>query len=956
MKTIRLLLLSFAVLVAWSAGAANRKLVMIAGTPSHGPLAHEFNAGVQLLAKCLKATPGLDVVVNLNGWPKDESIFNGADAVLIYADGGGGHPAIQGNRLQTLDALMKKGVGLALAHSAVEVPKDKGGPEFLRWTGGYFEMNWSVNPHWTADFRSFPQHPITRGVEPFAINDEWYFHMRFPEGMKGVTPILTTVAPDSTMTRGDGPHSGNPAVREAVKTRVPQHMAWATERADGGRGFGFTGGHGHMNWGNDNFRKLVLNSLLWVAKVEVPADGVASKVSPDDLAQNLDPKAGARPAVTPTAPATKAAPKAAGPAPRPTGLQQAKDDLQKFTVADGLEVTLFAHEPMVRKPSNFDIDARGRVWVTEAMNYRSTFQRWGILRPEGDRVLILEDTDGDGMADKEKTFHQGPEINAALGICVLGNRAIVSRSPDIFVLTDTDSDDKADKVEKLFSGMKGVDHDHGVHAFVFGPDGKLYFNFGNSGDQLKTPDGSQFITDLAGNEVKATGKPYRQGMVFRSDLDGKNLETLGWNFRNNYEVAVDSFGTLWQSDNDDDGNRATRFNYVMEFGNYGYVDEFTGAGWRTKRTNLEKTIPEQHWHLNDPGVVPTPLINGAGSPTGITVYEGSLLPAKYRGQVLHCDAGPNEVRLYISEPDGAGYKTRSEVLLKSRDSWFRPSDVCVAPDGSVLVADWYDPGVGGHNMGDNKADSMHGRIYRIAPVGSKYSVPKQDVTTAKGALAALQSPNLNTRTLAWQSLHAMGSKAEGELKKLWNGKDPFFRARALQLLARIPKETKGYVASALKDKDANIRITGLRIAREEKLDVIPLVKQLASDASPQVRRECAIALRHSRSPEAAALWTKLALQHDGKDRWYLEALGIGADRNDEVFFDKWLAAVGNKWNTPAGRDIIWRSRASKVPALLVKIITDKATTETDKPRYLRALDFQKGPEKEKALLDLLTAG
>ena len=950
MKTTRVLLLALAAFVAWSADAANRKLVMIAGTPSHGPLAHEFNAGVQLLAKCLKDTPGLDVVVNLNGWPKDESIFNGADAVLIYADGGGGHPAIQGNRLQTLDALMKKGVGLALAHYAVEVPADKGGPEFLKWIGGYFEANWSVNPHWTAEFKSFPVHPVTRGVKPFAVNDEWYFHMRFPEGMKGTTPILTAIAPDGTMNRKDGPHEGNPAVREAVKNREPQHMAWATERADGGRGFGFTGGHGHMNWGNDDFRKLVLNSLLWVAKVEVPASGVVSKVSQEDLMANLDPKGGAKPAVTPTVKPPAAA------AVRGAGLEQAREDLKKFTVAEGLEVTLFAAEPMVRKPSNFDIDARGRVWVTEGMNYRSSFQKWGILRPEGDRVVILEDTDGDGVADKEKTFFQGPEINAALGICVLGNRVIVSRSPDIFVLTDTDGDDKADKVEKLFTGIKGVDHDHGVHAFLFGPDGKLYFNFGNSGEQLKTPDGSRFITDLAGNEVKATGKPYRQGMVFRSDLDGKNLETLGWNFRNNYEVAVDSFGTMWQSDNDDDGNKATRFNYVMEFGNYGYVDEFTGAGWRSKRTNMEKTIPEQHWHLNDPGVVPTLQMNGAGSPTGIAVYEGSLLPAKYRGQVLHCDAGPNEVRLYSVEPDGAGYKSRSEILLKSRDSWFRPSDVCVAPDGSVLVADWYDPGVGGHNMGDNKPESMRGRIYRIAPIGSKYSVPKTDFTTAKGAVAALQSPNLNTRMLAWQSLHAMGGKAGGELKKLWKNDDARLRARALQLLARIPGENRGYVAQALKDKDANIRITGLRIAREEKLDVIPLVKRLVDDSNAQVRRECAIALRHSPSPQAPALWTKLALQHDGKDRWYLEALGIGADRNEEAFFNAWLAAAGDKWNTPAGRDIIWRSRASKVPALLVKIISDKATAESDKPRYLRALDFQKGPEKEKALVDLLTAG
>src|SRR4029453_16549407 len=131
--------------------------------------------------------PGVKPVVHLNGWPKDESIFDGAAAILIYADGGGGHPAIQRDPLQKLGKLMDQGVGLACVHYAVEVPKDKGGPEFLKWIGGYFETYYSVNPHWDADFQQLPGHPITRGVNPFKIRDEWYYHMRFAEGMKGVT-------------------------------------------------------------------------------------------------------------------------------------------------------------------------------------------------------------------------------------------------------------------------------------------------------------------------------------------------------------------------------------------------------------------------------------------------------------------------------------------------------------------------------------------------------------------------------------------------------------------------------------------------------------------------------------------------------------------------------------------------------------------------------------------------
>lgn len=268
--------------------AGMKKIVLLAGTQSHGPGDHEFNAGTILLRKRLEKVPGVLVNHYLSGWPKDPSAFDNADAIMFYADGGGGHPAIQGDRLIQINKLAKQGVGIACVHYGVEVPKDRGGPEFLDWIGGYFEMHWSVNPHWTAKFEKFPDHPIARGVKPFEINDEWYYHMRFRENMEQVTPILTAIPPASTLDRPDGPHSGNPAVRQ--KIGQPQHVAWASENENGGRGFGFTGGHVHKNWGDDNFRKVVLNALLWVAHVEVPPNGVESQVTPEELKENLDPK------------------------------------------------------------------------------------------------------------------------------------------------------------------------------------------------------------------------------------------------------------------------------------------------------------------------------------------------------------------------------------------------------------------------------------------------------------------------------------------------------------------------------------------------------------------------------------------------------------------------------------------------------------------------------------------
>ncbi len=615
-------------------------------------------------------------------------------------------------------------------------------------------------------------------------------------------------------------------------------------------------------------------------------------------------------------------------------------------VYPGLEATLFASEPTLTNPTNIDIDYRGRVWVCDVMNYRGNNGK----RPAGDRILILEDTDGDGKMDRSKVFYQGRDVDSAMGICVLGNKLIVSSSPNVLVFT-FDRDDKIVKKEVLFSKTGQPQHDHSAHTFVFGPDGRLYWNFGNTGQRVCDKNG-KVVTDRAGNKVEDNGRPYFGGMAFRCEPDGSRFEVLAHNFRNNYELAVDSFGNLWQSDNDDDGNRGVRINFLLEYGNYGYRDEMTGAGWNSPRTNLEPEIPLRHWHLNDPGVVPNLLQTGQGSPTGICVYEGGLLPEVFRGQVIHCDAGPSIVRAYPVKKKGAGYTAEIVNILDGarKNNWFRPVDPRVAPDGSLFVSDWYDPGVGGHAQ----RDLDRGRIFRVAPPGTKYRVPKFDFRTAAGAVEALKSPTSSVRYLAWTALHGMGQKAEPELLKLWKDSDPRLRARALWLLGRIEGRGQHYVDLALKDANPDLRIVGIRLARQLELDLIPVVKQVVHDKAPEVRRECAIALRHNKDSQAPGLWAELALQHDGADRWYLEALGIGADRQWDAYFDAWLKKAGDRaTTTAAGRDIVWRSRAKKTPEYLARIIRDPARSAAELPRYFRAFDFQRmGSEKDGALAKL----
>jgi type 1 glutamine amidotransferase len=276
-----------------AADEAKKKIVFIAGNPSHGPGEHEHRAGCQLLADHLNKS-GLPVVatVTTNGWPKDNAIFDDAAAVIIYADGGGNHPAI--NELDELKKLAKKGIGLGAIHYAVEISNGVPGDTFLNLVGGYFETGYSVNPHWEASFK-LPKHPITHGIEDYSMRDEWYYHMRFRKGMKGVTPILTDLPPPETLTRPDGSHSGNPEVRAAVLERKEaQHMMWAYDRPaefGTGRSFGFTGGHFHKNWQNDHQRRIVLNAVVWIAGLTVPKEGVISATPTDDeMKAHLDSK------------------------------------------------------------------------------------------------------------------------------------------------------------------------------------------------------------------------------------------------------------------------------------------------------------------------------------------------------------------------------------------------------------------------------------------------------------------------------------------------------------------------------------------------------------------------------------------------------------------------------------------------------------------------------------------
>lgn len=616
--------------------------------------------------------------------------------------------------------------------------------------------------------------------------------------------------------------------------------------------------------------------------------------------------------------------------------------LSSMRVADGLEVQLFASEPMITNPTNMSIDDAGRVWICEAYNYDVSPEQ---ADEKGDRIVVLEDTDHDGKADKRTIFYQGTDVNTPLGILVTGDKVYVSRSPNVLVFTDTNGDLVADKKDTLFTNL-GNKGDHSAHAVLPGPEGKLYFSTGNYAGEIKDRSGKA-IVDRAGFTVNQKGNPYMGGMVMRFDMHGNSFEVLGHNFRNNYEPCLDSFGNIWQSDNDDDGYESCRINYLMPFGNYGFLDERTRAAWTANRMGMEKEISRRHWHQDDPGVVPNVLITGAGSPAGMMMYEGEQLPEIFHGMPIHAEPYYNVVRGYIVKKKEAGFTASTKDVLKSEDQWFRPIDVSTAPDGSVFVADWYDPILGGGAAGD----ANRGRIYRLAKKVNEYNIPRYDFKSINGLTVALNSPSPETRFAATHELIGKGEQARPALETLWHSKVSRERARAFWVLAQIIKGDS-FLHEALADEDSQIRMAAIRFIGQYRKDVVPFFTLLKNDSDIHVRREMITYLRYASTPSAAQLWSDLAMQYDGNDRWYLEALGIGSDLHADLFFDAWLKKAKPDLSSKAHQDIIWRIRSKQSLPLLARIIS-KSTNAESTVRFFRAFDFHQGPDKNGVLLSLL---
>jgi putative membrane-bound dehydrogenase-like protein len=564
---------------------------------------------------------------------------------------------------------------------------------------------------------------------------------------------------------------------------------------------------------------------------------------------------------------------------------------------DDLKIEVWATSPLLFTPVSMDTDAQGRMWITEGIDYN---QRSRIAA--GQSIVVVSDSDNDGKADKSHIFVTEKDLrHAPMGIAVFDNKIVLSSTPDIIVYTDVDRnavfDPKVDKREVLLTGFANKRHDHTLHAVVGSPSGQWYFSFGNCGADIKTKDNRNYLAGCYYGSAELIGKTswdghvYVGGVAMRINPDGTGLAAVGHNLRNTHDMAVNSFGDVFHSDNDDPAH--CRSTWLMEHGNMGYADLRDGSrSWEEVAKSWEeprdfgkgRRYSISHWRQQYPGALPPGTVYGAGSPIGNTFMESDGLGEKYRGMFLSCDMVRKELMGYqptLNGPHVAMGEPTAFVGLKKdqKSQHFLPSDIVVGTDGALYLSDFY-------NDTSRRTNQLSGTIYRISRKDGKHVRPTIDFESVAGLVAALRSPANNVRTAAVNKLKAHGDAAVAPVKALLDAPNPYVRARAIWMLSQLGKPGQQIVRDLLKadgEQDRLVAFRALRLATPENL--MQLVKQKADDSSPAVRREVAIALRDVAFDDCRTELAKLIAGYDGKDRWYLEAIGIAATNKEAAIYD-----------------------------------------------------------------------
>lgn len=587
--------------------------------------------------------------------------------------------------------------------------------------------------------------------------------------------------------------------------------------------------------------------------------------------------------------------KAARPRP-PVAIRDAELASRSIQVSDGLRLGIFATEPMVGNPVALGIDERGRVYVAETyrlyrgvtdtrrhmkwleddMASRSIEDRVAMFRKylskqefEGyhgvtDQVRLLEDTDGDGKADRASVFADGfdkiPDGPAA-GVVARGGSVWLTCIPDLWYLRDNDGDGRADVRQSLSHGY-GVHVNylgHDLHGPVFGPDGKLYFSIGDRG--FNVPTGGQRLVCLD------------TGAVLRCESDGSNLEVFATGLRNPQGLAFDHFGNLFTGDNNSDSGDKARWVHVVEGGD---------SGWRIGYQYLKEPVARGPWNAErlwyprwdgQAAYILPPLINIADGPSGVACDPGaSLMADRYRDRFFLCDfrgaSGQSGIRSIAMEPDGASFR----VVDTDKFIWgVEATDVEFGPDGKLYLTDWIE-GAGATATGKGRirtvfdpARTSDPRVREVKTILARGMAGRTDDELAR----LLGHPNMRVRQEAQFALAAKGAAAIAALVgRAKPGNDQLARIHAIWGLGLVGRRTPAafeVVLPLLNDGDAEVRAQAARVLGDARWS--PSGAALAAmlvDASSRVRFFAAIGVGKVRRREAVA--PLLGLLRDNADR------------------------------------------------------------------------------------------
>jgi putative heme-binding domain-containing protein len=508
------------------------------------------------------------------------------------------------------------------------------------------------------------------------------------------------------------------------------------------------------------------------------------------------------------------------------------DELKTFHLPPGFEMQLVAAEPDIHKPLNMAFDARGRLWVTETVEY--PFPARGKGR---DAVKVLEDFAADGRARKITTFADG--LNIPIGVLPLsvggkGDSALVLDIPNVFRMTDSDGDGKADRRE-IFYARYGFADTHGMtNSFTWGFDGWVYACHGYSNTStVKGADGRP-ITMQSGN-------------TYRMRPDGSHLEQWTWGQVNPFGLCFDPLGNLYSCDcHTQPIYQLLRGAYYPSFGK-----PHDGLGFG----------PEALSRYDDSTAI-----------AGIAFYAADYYPPAYRDAAYIGDVVTNRVNQFRLEWHGSSPRATKIDFLRCDDQWFRPVAVTLGPDGALYVADFYNRIIGHYEvpLTHPGRDRERGRIWRIVCRGADGKIkplePVPDLTklSVKNLIADLAHPNLTVRTLATNQLVEHGAEATDAVKAvMWPDSPPFQRIHGLWVLERTGALEEKTLVAAANDIDRGVRVHALHVIGE-RAQLTPalhsLVVEALKDPDPFVKRAAADAL--GRHPAVENLLPLLDLRRD----------------------------------------------------------------------------------------------